>query len=54
MKCSQCNITRDDEPLYRNNPKGVIPADWRCEKHLDHPPDPDVKKISDIISRAGR
>ncbi len=42
MKCSQCDA---GFPLYRNNPKGEVPADWRCEAHLDKPLDPELKGI---------
>lgn len=33
MKCEICGVSCFKEPLYRNAPKGVVPAKWRCLKH---------------------
>jgi hypothetical protein len=33
--CTICKIPATKEAIYRNSPKGTIPADWRCWKHLD-------------------
>lgn len=50
MKCSVCGITIAQEPLYRNNEKGVK-AEWRCKKHLSpcSEPDKEVEDISNIL-----
>jgi len=36
-KCTVCKVSCEVEPLYRNNAKGVVPADMRCFKDLDNP-----------------
>jgi len=46
--CSECGLTVNEIPLYRNNPKGEK-ADWRCESHLNKKPPKDVKEIVNVI-----
>lgn len=50
IKCTVCGA--EDRPVYRSTPKGQ-PAKWVCEECLKMPPDPEVKKIVDILYRAG-
>lgn len=51
QNCSICGISIFDTPLHRNSPIGEVPADWRCEDCLDHPPNPETKKLVDIIHK---
>jgi hypothetical protein len=48
MNCTICGISVFKKPLYRNNPKGVIPADWRCEDDLDEDAPKRDKTLIDI------
>lgn len=51
MKCTICGDgIHNNVPLHRNNETGV-PAEWRCEKHLDPNIviDKTVKDITNII-----
>lgn len=50
-RCTICNVSCYSKPLYRNNPTGIIPADWRCIDHLDKPPDKTIKEIAETITK---
>lgn len=52
--CEICGISVMKKPLYRNAPKGVTPARWRCLEHLDpeYKPDPTVQEISERLSNS--
>lgn len=47
-KCAKCGVSNEHKPLFRANEKGV-PAEWRCMKCLDTPPDPAIKEIVDVL-----
>lgn len=48
--CAECGATLKETPLYRNKPKGQV-GDWRCEKHLEKKPKPDLKHLVNIIHK---
>lgn len=48
QSCSICLTSVSDTPLFRNNPKGGAP-DWRCRKHLDKKPSPELDDLLKAI-----
>lgn len=52
--CSACHISCFDEPLFRNNPVGEEPPDWRCQRHLDRVVDQDAVELCNIIVKEGK
>lgn len=61
MKCEVCgrSVVTENITLYRVNPKGVVPAVWRCKECYDAPGlspaiDPVVRDITDLITERNR
>jgi len=50
-RCSVCQASCFDKPLYRNNPKGEV-ADWRCEEDLDRDPPEAAKSLAEMILKS--
>lgn len=53
FKCTVCGKSIFDKPyeaLYRNNPKGEVPADYRCLKHCKKKPKKEEVKITSVIT----
>ena len=48
-KCEICGTSLAQAPLYRENPKGLGPAVWRCKAHLSEQPDQEVETLMDMI-----
>jgi hypothetical protein len=51
-RCEICKRSVWETCLFRANPKGVVPAIWRCREHTTTEIDPVVEDITRIIEES--